>query len=100
MVVRLAEEGTVEDGAAEPEMEIVLPGEADATVQLGRDACGAVVEVGQVRLGDRGVTLGALDDVVVGMRGIPPEGESRVELGSEIGQLVLDRLEGADRLSE
>src|SRR5437870_245187 len=91
VVACLAEKRSVEDGAPEPEMEIVLPGEADATVQLRRDARGAIVEVAQVCLGDRGVTLGALDDVVVGMRGVPPEGERGIQLGSEIGELVLDR---------
>ena len=54
----LTEEGAVEHRPAEPEVEVVLPGEADAAVQLGCHPHGPVVHIRQVRLGDGGVSLG------------------------------------------
>ena len=60
----------------------------------------AVVEVGQVRLGERRVSLRLVADVVEGVRRVPPQRQRRLELGGEVGELMLDGLEGADRLAE
>ena len=69
MVLRGPEKGAVEDRPAEPQVEIVLPREADPAVQLGADARRAVVEIGEMRLGERRVALGAIRDVIPGVRG-------------------------------
>ena len=60
----------------------------------------AVVEIGEVRLGERRVALGSVVDVVERVRGVPPERQRRLDVGDDVGELVLHRLEGADRLAE
>src|SRR6185503_17626659 len=71
----LAEEAAIEEGAAEPEVEVELPGEADAAVQLGGVAGDAVVEVAHVRLHHGGVARGMILDAVESVRRVPDQRE-------------------------
>src|SRR5947208_8012373 len=51
-------------------------------------------------LGERRVPLGLITDAIEGMRRVPPQRQRRFEIAGEIGQLMLDRLERTDRLTE
>src|SRR2546423_4007169 len=100
MIRRLAEEAAIEHGAAEPQLQIVLPREADAAVELRAFARGAVEEIREMSLGQRRVPLGLIMDAIEGMRRVPPQRQRRLEIAGEVGQLMLDRLERTDRLTE
>src|SRR5439155_1000673 len=52
MVVRVSERHPVPARPFEPEVQVVLPGEADAAVHLDRPTGGAGVDVAEPRLGD------------------------------------------------
>ena len=96
----IAQETAVEDGAAEPEVQIELPGEADTSVKLGRITGRAIEDVGEMRFGQGGVPGGLVANAVEGMGGVPVERQRGLQLGRQIGELVLDGLKGTDHLAE
>src|SRR5262245_11130781 len=58
------EEGAVEDRALEPDLDVALPGEADAAVELHDLARRLERRVGDVRLRDRGRAPGVVEVVL------------------------------------
>ena len=92
--------GRVRLAALEEEVEVVLPGEADAAVDLDRGVGDAPAGVGGVGLGHRGGQRQRLR-LGVGRPGGAVDGRARV-LGLEqhLRAAVGDRLVGADRAAE
>jgi hypothetical protein len=92
----LAEEGAVEHHALEPQLDVALPGEADAPVGLDRvpgDLHGPIAHVG-LRDGRHARRL--VRNVVEGVGGVPHETPRRLDVEGHVHELVLERLEVAD----
>ena len=60
----------------------------------------SIARVRDVRLRDRGGALGASAGVVQGVRREPPEPARRLDVGHEVRELVLHRLELRERRAE
>ena len=95
-----AEQGGARARALEVQLHVVLPGVADATVQLDRTR-GAIVEgIAAVALGDRGRLGQLLGALVRDTRRVPGGRLGRLDLHHHVGQAVLERLKAADRAAE
>ena len=92
----VAVEHLVDLGPAHEQVDIVLPRETDATVQLERLA--AEVGEGVVDIGPGGGhrLVGVGQTVTEGQGGIVGRGPHALELDQQVGQPVLDGLEAAD----
>src|SRR5437899_3970100 len=86
--------------ALEVEVEVMLPGEADAAVDLDRARGHEAVRVAGDRFRLRGRERGVGSGLGVGARGVVRRGFRFLDLDRHVGALVLDRLEAADRASE
>ena len=78
----------------------MLPGEADAAVDLDVLGRGVEVRVGAVRLGQAGRHRQLLVVLAGCPRGVVGGRLARLDLEQHVGALVLDRLERADRAAE
>ena len=95
--VGIAEEHLGTLGALEPEMGVVVPGEADAAVDLDRVDRGLHIGIRGARLGQRGQRRQV--GIVLGRRrgrGIGG-GLGQLDIDQHVGLLVLHRLERGDR---
>ena len=86
--------------ALEEEVEVVLPGEADAAVDLDRGVGDAPAGVGGVGLGHRGGQRQRLGLGVGGPGGAVDGGAGVLGLQQHLRAAVRDRLVGADRAAE
>src|SRR5260370_38055009 len=82
-------------GALHVEVEVVLPGEADAAVDLDRLAADLARGVADVRLRHGRGELGVLRLRVERPRGVVDGGARVLDLEEHLGALVADRLAGA-----
>jgi hypothetical protein len=87
-------------GALEVEVQVVLPGEADAAVHLDGFAADFPRGIREVRLRDRRGQRRILGARVERPRRVVHGGVRVLHLEQHLGALVSDGLEGADRLSE
>ena len=87
-------------GALEVQVRVVLPREADATVDLDVLGRGVEVRVGAVRLRQRGDHRQLVVVLGRGPRRVVRGRLRRLDLEQHVGALVLDRLERADRPAE
>ena len=77
-------------------MEVVLPGETDATVDLERALHRPTIDLSQAGLRDRGGARRLAQAMIEAVGRVPDEGAGRLDLGCHLGGHVLDRLERAD----
>src|SRR5262245_38523435 len=93
-------------GAVGPQVEVVLEREPDPAVQLVRDERGLDVRVAGRHLGDGHGGLRPPDGVVAtAIHGAAPHGPpgrqaGRIDAGRQVGDVMLHRLEAADRAAE
>src|SRR5438128_8971633 len=97
---RIAVQNLVDLRPAQEEVAIVLPREADATVELE-----ALTADRGIRLGNEGTCDvyrlgGVIEAVADGQRGVTGRGSHRLELDVEVGEAMFDRLEAADGTPE
>ncbi len=93
-------QSAVEHHALEPDLDVALPGEADAAVRLDRVARDLLRAVGDVGLRERRRARRLGRRVVEGVRRVPPEPARRVDVERHVRELVLHRLELRERLAE
>src|SRR5688572_2668756 len=96
MIGGVAEQGFGDVRALEPEVQVELPGEADAAVDLDGAARGSAVDVRERGLGDRGGARALARGAVGGVCRVPHERARGLDVGHHLGQEMLDRLKGAD----
>src|SRR5262245_4403878 len=94
------EEGAVEHAALEPDLHVALPGEADAAVRLDDVARDLHRALAEVRLRERGRARRLLGEMVERVGRVPDQGARGLELERHARELVLQRLEVADRDAE
>src|SRR5258708_19044154 len=86
--------------ALEPEVQVVLPGETDAAERLQRLVVGAPLGVAGVGLGHRHVDGRVVEAPGQRLGGVVDGALGRLHQQEGFGQLVLNRLEGADLATE
>src|SRR5258708_6327148 len=86
--------------ALEPEVQVVLPGETDAAERLQRLVVGAPLGVAGVGLGHRHVDGRVVEAPGQRVGGVVDGALGRLHQQEGFGQLVLNRLEGADLATE
>ena len=97
---RRSEQHAVEERALVPDVDVAIPGEADAAVNLDRVPRRFEIAIGEVRLREGGEARGFLQGHVPGMSGVPEQATRRLGAHGHVGELVLHRLELRDRLAE
>src|SRR5208283_2453118 len=95
-----AEKRAIEHRALVPDLDVALPGEADSSVHLDSVACDLHEAVGEMCLGKRGVVLRFGRKMIEGMGRVPVETPCGLDLHRHVCELMLHRLEMADRDSE
>ena len=78
----------------------MLPGEADATVELNAFLSSMDGDIGAVRLGEGRRHEAVLARIRPGCRGVPGDCPRCLDLDEEIGRAVLERLVAADESAE
>src|SRR5678815_5301328 len=100
MILRVAELYLERLGALEVEVEIVLPGEADAAVHLYGFAAHLARRLADVGLADRGGDRGVLRPRLERPGRVVDGGVAVLHLHQHLRALVANGLEGADELPE
>src|SRR5690242_9404223 len=93
MIRRIAERELVPLRPLEPEVNVVLPREADAAVHLYAAVRRTRVDVGERRLRHRGRARGLARRRILRVPRIPDERAGRLDVGRDLGGDVLERLE-------
>src|SRR5512143_1842965 len=84
VVGRVAEGELVPLGALEPEVEVVLPGEADAAVDLHGPVGGARIDLAQAGLGHRRGALRLARQGIERVGRVPDQGTRRLDVGDHL----------------
>ena len=100
MLVGIAEQDLRTLGPLEPEVGVVVPGEADAAVHLDRMDGGLQVGFGGAGLGERGDGLDIGIAVVERRRGVVGRRLRQLDIDQHVGRLVLHGLERSEGASE
>src|SRR5260370_27837745 len=90
MKPRRAEIRLVEARAFEPQMHILLPGEADSAMHQHRAVGPAAVDIAEPRLRHRGLARGLVRSLFASaMSRIPEQRATRLEIGDNLGRRML-----------
>src|ERR1700722_14993964 len=100
MIRGRAEIGFVEARSLEPQMNIVLPSEADATVHKDSAVSRAAVNLGEPRLRHRGRARSLIRFGIDRIGGVPQESARGLQLGNDFRRSMFKRLERSDWLAE
>src|SRR5258708_26897545 len=87
----------VETRPFEPQMHIVLPGEADPAMHQHRAVGASAIDIAEPRLRHRGLARGIFSPTI---SRIPDQRPRGLEVGDNFRRRMLERLERSDRLAK